>query len=360
MIPVMDKSEADPVLVDAVTRIFSELCTPDVINRAEEGEPQGQLWSKLCETAVPWAWVPEDSGGAGLSVVDCGPVLRLAGKYAVPAPVCETLIAGWLLARAGCDVPMTSLTVAPVIRTGTLSLTRDGRLDGEVYRVPYAAGVEQIIVIVPCDNDCAIVSVPGAEVQLSHRTNLAGEPLNDIRFDNLAVTIISRCDHPGLAEALHRVGALVRSFQMAGALERILDMTVDYALEREQFGRPIARFQAIQHNVAVLAEEAAAALCAADNGLLHWARFGIDDMHTEFAIAAAKVRCGEAAARGAKIAHQIHGAIGYAREYHLHQFTRRLWSWTDDFGSVPEWASLLGHLVCREGSKALWPTITAM
>lgn len=356
----MEQRETDSVLANAVTRIFSELSTPDVINRAEDGESQEQLWNTLCETAVPWAWVPEDYGGAGLSVVDCAPVLQLAGKYAVPAPLCETLIAGWLIALTGCNVPMTSLTIAPVNRAGSVTLSPAGRLNGEVYQVPYAAEVEQIIVIVPCDNEFAIVSVPEMDAQLSNGRNLAGEPMNDIRFNDLDVNIIKKCKHPGLVEALHRVGALVRSLQMAGALDRILEMTVDYARERKQFDRPIAGFQAVQHNIAMLAEEAAAAQCAADNGLMQWARFGIDDRRTEFAIAAAKIRCGEAAARGTKIAHQVHGAMGFAREYPLHQFTRRLWSWCDDFGSTSDWASELGYQVCREGSTALWPTITAI
>ena len=359
MMPIREESGADSLLVDTVTRIFSELSTPDVIDRAEEGELQEQLWNALGETAVPWAWVPEDAGGVGLSVTDCAPVLQLAGRYAVPAPVCETLISGWLLAHTGCEVPLTSLTVAPVNNSGSVTLGPGERLNGRLYQVPYAAGVEQIIVVVPCDNEYAIVSVPRSKAQLSPGVSLAGEPLNDIRFDGIAVNIIKKCDHPGLIEALCRVGALVRSFQMAGALDRILDMTVGYSLEREQFGRPVARFQAVQHNIAVLAEEAAAALCAADYGLLQWAGSGIDDMRTEYAIAAAKIRCGEAATRGAKIAHQVHGAMGFAREYPLHQFTRRLWSWSDDFGSVSEWAARLGRLVCRAGSNAFWPTITA-
>ena len=357
--PVMEKSETASVLVNTVTRIFAEFSTPDAVNRSEAGEAQDQLWSALSETAIPRAWVPEDKGGAGLSLIDGAHIPRLAGNYAVPAPVCETLIAGWLLARTGCEVPATSMTVAPVNHAGSLTLSADGRLNGVVYRVPYAAGVEQIIVIVPGDDEYAIVSVPEREAQLSHGANLAGEPLNDIRFNDLSVSILGKCGQPGLVEALRRVGALVRSLQMAGALERILDMTVEYALERKQFGRPIAGFQAVQHNVAVLAEEAAAAACAADNGLMHWDRFGIEDTRTEFAVAAAKIRCGEAVAKGAKIAHQVHGAMGIAKEYPLHQFTRRLWSWCDDFGPTAEWAAALGYLVCREGSAALWPAITA-
>lgn len=356
----MEQSEVNPVLVSAVTRIFSELSTQDVINRAEKGQPQEQLWNALSAAAVPWAWVPEEYGGAGLSVIDCAPVVRLSGKYAVPAPLCETLISAWLLAHTGCEVPITSLTVAPVNSAGSVTLSTKGRLNGVVYRVPYAAEVEQIIVIVPCDSDYAIVSVPEQQAQLSNGANLAGEPLNDIRFNDLNANIIGQYKHPDLIEAVHRVGALVRSLQIAGALDRILEMTVDYARERKQFGRAIAGFQAVQHNIAVLAEEVAAAQCAADNGLMQWARFGIDDTRTEFATAAAKIRCGEAAAKGAKIAHQVHGAMGFTREYPLHQFTRRLWSWCDDFGSTSDWALKLGYLVCREGSTKLWPVITAM
>ena len=137
-------SGTDSVLVDTVTRIFSELSTPDVVNQAEEGKPQEQLWNALREAVIPWAWVPEKYGGAGLAVVDCAPVLRLAGKYAVPAPVCETLITGWLLAWTGCEVPISSLTAAPVNSAGSVTLTPGGRLNGVVYRVPYATEVEQI------------------------------------------------------------------------------------------------------------------------------------------------------------------------------------------------------------------------
>ena len=149
----MNTIGADSVLVDTVTRIFSELSTPTVISQAEEGEPAEQLWNALCESAVPWAWVPEEYGGVGASVADGAAILRLAGKYAAPVPVCETLIASWLLAEAGCEVPLTSLTVAPVNTAESLSLTPNGRLNGVAYRVPYATEAERIIVAVPCSDE---------------------------------------------------------------------------------------------------------------------------------------------------------------------------------------------------------------
>ena len=76
------------------------------------------------------------------------------------------------------------------------------------------------------------------------------------------------------------------------------------------------------------------------------------------AVAAAKVRVGEAAGAGAAVAHQVHGAMGFTFEHRLHQFTRRLWSWRDEYGQESEWAIRLGRLVAADGADALWPALT--
>ena len=111
------------------------------------------------------------------------------------------------------------------------------------------------------------------------------------------------------------MGAAVRAMQIAGAMEAILDMSVGYANERVAFGRPIGKFQAVQHNLARLAGEAAAALAAAgsaadaiSNGAAEEAMF--------LEAASAKIRAGEAAGEGAAIAHQVLGAIGFTRGAH--------------------------------------------
>ena len=161
-------------------------------------------------------------------------------------------------------------------------------------------------------------------------------------------------------DALQRMGAAIRSQQMAGALEQILDLSLTYARDRVQFGRPIARFQAIQHNLASLAGEVAVAGAAADTAASAIIRHGIDDQRTLFAVAAAKIRAGEAAGAGAAIAHQVHGAMGFTREYSLHHSTRRLWAWRDDFGAESVWAMRLGRMATKAGAQALWPALTAL
>jgi alkylation response protein AidB-like acyl-CoA dehydrogenase len=176
----------------------------------------------------------------------------------------------------------------------------------------------------------------------------------------LAVVIDARAA-PGAAAdaaAARRLGALLRAQQMAGALERILEISLDYARNRVQFGRPIARFQAVQQELARLAGECAAAAAAAGAGASALARHGLAHEIAARAAAAAKIRVGQAAGAGAAIAHQVHGAMGFSQEYVLQRYTRQLWSWRDDFGAETEWAQWLGQRVCAAGAEGLWPELT--
>jgi alkylation response protein AidB-like acyl-CoA dehydrogenase len=155
---------------------------------------------------------------------------------------------------------------------------------------------------------------------------------------------------------VQRFGALFRAAQMAGAMEAALALSTRYANDRIQFGRPIAKFQAIQQQLALLAEQAAAASVAVESAASATAA---DRPSSELAVAAAKIRAGEAAGKVAEIAHQVHGAIGFTHEHSLHRLTRRLWSWRDEFGNESHWSRELGRAVMAAGADALWPTITA-
>jgi alkylation response protein AidB-like acyl-CoA dehydrogenase len=130
-------------------------------------------------------------------------------------------------------------------------------------------------------------------------------------------------------------------------------MTVTYANERVQFGRPIGKQQAVQQMLAILAGQVAACGGAAD---IAGTAFDTLDL---MAIAAAKVRAGEAVSIAAPIAHQVHGAIGFTEEHRLHFFTRRLWAWRDEFGSERHWSAILGRHAISAGSDGLWPLVTS-
>jgi acyl-CoA dehydrogenase len=161
---------------------------------------------------------------------------------------------------------------------------------------------------------------------------------------------------PGLknasAEARFDRMALARACQMAGAMQAALDLSVQYTRERQQFGKALSTFQAIQQQLALFAEETAAtnmaavAACrAADRG------------DAVFEIASAKLRANMAVSTATSVAHQVHGAMGFTSEYGLHHFTRRLWEWRSDYGNDRYWADRLGALVAANGAAGFWPAL---
>ena len=336
------------LLRDTATRLFQDLCDAAALRAADDGVWPAALWQAVENAGLCKALVPESAGGSGLAFADAMVIVRAAGQFALPLPLPETMFAGWLLARAGIPVPDGPMTIA---YGDGVSLTLNERgcyPRGQAFRVPWAREHTSIIAI---DNAGCITIVPREACVIEPGENVAREPRD-------TVTAGGRTDQSGDARIdrlqLRAVGAALRAQQIAGALERVLDMTTQYAMDRTQFGRPIGKFQAVQQNLAVLAGQAAASGAAAD-----MATEAVDDTIRLLPIAAAKARCGEAAGVGAAIAHQVHGAIGFTHEHSLHFLTRRLWSWRDEFGNEPEWNQLLGRHMAKAGPHRYWAEITA-
>ena len=342
-------STGDGIVADTANRILSDLCGPDVVNDAEKGIWPAELWGTLEESGLTLAWLDDRLGGAGAEIADGFDVLKAAGAHAAPVPLAETLMAAWLLGQAGLQAPSGPMTLAPVV-AGTALESVGGRVRGTARGVPFARNAEHIAVV--ADGEVALVAA--GDCTIRHGVNLAGEARDDVDFGDTVP--VARAPAPsGLdSDRLIAVGAAVRSAQIAGAMGRILDQTVQYALERSQFGRPIGRFQAVQHRLAELAGESAACEAVTDAAGEAVAAGCFDEAGTAD-IAAAKIRTGEAASAGAAIAHQIHGAMGFTYEHSLHHRTRRLWSWRDEFGNEGEWSVSLGRLVAAQGGDGLWP-----
>ncbi len=158
------------------------------------------------------------------------------------------------------------------------------------------------------------------------------------------------------AESIERelAMAFARAAQIAGALDAALGLAVGYVNERQQFGRPLGKFQAVQQSLATFACEAAAANCAAMG-----AAQALNRGAAEFEIAAAKLRANRAVEIGTTVAHQVHGAIGFTQEYALHHLTRRLWQWRSEYGNDAHWSRRLGSAVTARGADRFWPDLTA-
>ncbi len=355
-------NEDTRLLLDSLDRLFTDHATKTVLDGAESGTFPAALWRAVSDTGVPLAAVPESAGGIGADWSDMLGALRVAGRYGAPIPLAETMIAAWLAAEAGLPVTEEPMSFGPVRPGERLRLERDGeawRLSGHITRIPWGRQARLVLLAEAPGGEAAVALDATNSVAVSEGRNLAGEPRDALTFEAMPVAAGAVASvKPGVDRAeAYRRGALVRAMLMSGAAERALDLALAYVQERKQFGRPIAKFQAVQQNMAVLAGQVAAAIAAADAGAE--AMSHSDPEHRELMIAVAKTRAGDAATLAAELAHQVHGAIGFTREYALQLSTRRLWSWRDEFGSENAWAARIGAIVCARGADALWPTLTA-
>jgi acyl-CoA dehydrogenase len=351
------KMSDDNIIIDATTRIFQDLCDPQTITNAADDSWKAPLWNALEESGLTQAWTPDELGGAGATIVDGFDVLRVSGEFAVPVPLAETLLAGWLLSRAGMIVPQGAMTIAPARAGEQVELGDDGMLSGSARDVPFANEADKIALLARRGGAPVVALVDRAACAVAEGSSLAGEARSRIGFDGVVPEEVSEPVEGLEEDALMQMGAAVRTSQMAGALQAILDISVEYSKERVAFERPIGKFQAVQHNLARLGGETAAAIAAAGSLSDTIGRADAFDDQVFLEVASAKIRVGEAAGEGAAIAHQAHGAIGFTAEHILHRFTTRLWSWRDDFGSESVWAVRLGEMVASRGADELWPMV---
>ncbi|HOM11877.1 MAG TPA: acyl-CoA dehydrogenase family protein [Rubrivivax sp.] len=321
----------DALLADSFERLLAGVCSPAVVREVERSADASALWTEV-----------EASGFLGLLVLQWGgatlrdafPLWLACGAYALPLPLAQTMWARGVLAAAGLPMPAGPVALAPGTR----------REAGGALRcpgVPFGALARALLLRMP-EGEVLCLPLADAAVQ---RCGVHGSLQADIVWPSLPADALRL--PPGTE--LQAAGALITATLMAGALQQLLAMTLRYANERAQFGKPIAKFQAVQQQLAVLAEQAFAARMAAQIGC---AEDGVQPQRLRAAVA--KARAAEAADKAVAIAHAVHGAIGVTAEFDLQLLTRRLQEWRGDHGSASYWHAELGRaLIAAQGRAAL-------
>ena len=329
------------LVIDTADRILSDHCNQQTVDASEAGTFPADLWQNLEQTGLTLAGIPDALGGADGTSSHSLSVIRLCGEHAAPVPIGETYVAARVLAAAGINIPAGPITVA--------ILSPDQQPPLTINHVPFARWCDHLVTVQ--SNEVALWRL--AESEIIEHENIAGEPRDQVvANENPAAT--SRLE--GATRYVERLGAAIRVMLMSGALRSILMQSVAYAMERDQFGRPIAKFQAIQQQLAQMAGEVAASQRAADELLL------ADPWDDVMSVAIGKSRVGDAVAIASEIAHQVHGAMGYTREHPLNLRTRRLWCWRDEYGNEQFWQAMIGRHHCEGGAGAadqLWDRLTS-
>jgi acyl-CoA dehydrogenase len=272
---------------------------------------------------------PESGGGATESAL----VLRALARHSVTVPLAETdLLAAWLATRAELQIPGEGPLTIAIGQAGTSTITG----------VPYAGSAAAVVVALR-DGPALRVAVTEPTV-LSDGHTLGGEPRGTISVPSQGFVVVD-----GAADELMRRGAWVRCVQALGALDAAVEFSVAHTREREQFGRPLSAFQAVQHTLASMAGEVERARAATELAVAAVTDHGFASMQADYAVTVAKVVLGRVVPSVVTAAHQLHGAIGVTLEHRLWLATMRARSWIDEFGDTAWYATRLGRLALAGG-----------
>jgi len=346
------------LIADMAEKIFMDLADPQTINAAKDDDWRNVLWDALEEMQLSRIWVPEELNGAGALPVEILGLATVAGRFALPVPLIETVLANWLLANAGLEGQEGRACVAQTVERKPLILDDEGGVNGMCRRIAFLDEVDWLAALAQRrDGRLVACSFDVDNLDAETEIGISGDSEGIVLMDGLVPDQCALLPVTFTPVSLRLAGAALRSAQIAGALDQALQNTVQYAMERKAFGREIGKFQVIQHNLAVFAGHvaAASAVSLSTSGVLEKISTQPDD--ALLAIASAKIRSGEAASKGAAIAHQVFGAMGFTKESTLHRYTHRMWTWRDDFGSEAEWALLVGSMATASGADGFWPMI---
>lgn len=324
-------SENCAMFAKTADRLFAAEATQAAIEAAERGAFPDALWIQLEELGILSMLVGEDAGGVGADLEDAAAVLRSAGFHAAPGPIVETIVGRWLLARAGvaCEPGVLALLVGCDVTEGSWLRA------GKAVRVV---------------GDRVVLIDPDGAIELG--CDVAGEPRDRLAAGVKTIATARLPDGEGTAR---RAFAVLRAAQMAGAMEWCIERSAAYAQERSQFGKPLAKLQVVQQYLA----QAAGEMVAADVLSAAAARAGAGAA-ANLLVAAARSRGGDAADIVAALTHQVHGAIGFSREYALNFRTRRLIAWRDDGVTTVEWRRVLGEAIGAGGTPPWFALTDAM
>jgi alkylation response protein AidB-like acyl-CoA dehydrogenase len=348
--------------------VFDQATSPDG-DRGRPSVPRGRadpLSARLLDSFQASGFlgvsVPEQLGGSGGSLNDALDVLRGAAYAGVSLPVIEgPILAGWLLRQARLAFPWNDHLA--VTAMGDIRLEEAGRdrvLTGTLETMAWPEVATTLVVPVRQDGQLLVATVGVDALGLpAGSANTAGEPVaRRVRLDRVPVAELAPASigYEAAVETLSRRRALAAAVGMAAALQRTVELTIVYAGQRVQFGQPIARFQAVQTHLARLAADAQRVAVVVDAAQAALGEH--DDPKLDLAlVCAARTLAGEAAILGARLAHQVHGAIGVTMEYPLQRFTRRLWEWEASDGTAVRWAQRLGA-DAMTGPMRAWQLIT--
>ncbi|MFM0071627.1 acyl-CoA dehydrogenase [Paraburkholderia sediminicola] len=320
------------MFTEAIEAILRDRATPEAVRVIESGGAPASIWDAVEEAGFLELLTPESAGGAGLPLSAIAPVFSAFGRYAVPVPLAQSIAARPLLRNTGVAAPAGMTTLA-----GACRRREDGLL--EAPQVPFGMTCDYVLANV--DGDLLLLDARRAERKASGVHGSLSGTLS-WRRDAVPSPLGSNGDEVLLFSAAIHAAAI------AGAMDRVFAMTLRYCNDRSQFGKSIGKFQAVQHQLSVMAQHVASAGIASE-----LAFSGAGAVPERLATAIAKARTSMAVPLVASTAHALHGAIGVTAEYDLQLYTRRLHEWRMADGSEAFWNRMVGNAALKQAHATI-------
>lgn len=299
------------------------------------------LKNEIISSELTKLLVKEDLGGAGMTLTDIIPIIQLSAQYGTPIPFIETIISNFLLSELNIKAENDFITLTN--KTENI-LIKKNKISGNFKSIPYLHLAEKILVETEIKNQKYIILFKKGG-KLTLEKNFLSEPKFDL--DASELEIISMMEKPEPIDVQNLL-INVRSIQSFGAMEKILKLCIEYCSQRKQFGRTLSKFQMIQNHISEIALEV-----AASGASLSTLKNNNKNFYNLKSTAIPKIRTGIASGKVIALSHQVHGAMGFTKEYELSYFTKALNSWRNEFGNEIYWQNILGKLFLNQ-NKNFW------
>ena len=319
---------------------------PDVV------APLGRVWTIAVELGWTGIGIDEDHGGSGGALRDLADIAWALGRHGRSAPILETALGGALRAAVRRPVDVTE-PIALALGPGVSVVVRGEGLvlSGVARDIAWAGQAARIVVrATRADGDEVLVEVdPKTISERSAGRDLIGVPRETLLFDELPLPADAVLASGAVVGRTVRDAAVLRCAAMSGAMAAARVSAGEHVQVRHQFGRPLARLQAVAHNIARIGADVALAEAALEAALSEAEADG-----PGWRALSGLVVHGAAATSVARLAHQCLGAMGITREHALHRATLRLWAWRDELVPTSVAARRLGQAAVRAGREPMW------
>ncbi|RHW38400.1 acyl-CoA dehydrogenase [Lysinibacillus yapensis] len=345
-------SEMKEMILEVVEKMFKKTVDKETVDLAENGHWAESVWQILKDNEILNVAVSESAGGAGGDIDDLLSLYQLVGKYAVPIPFTETTLSNYILESYQLAISNDSITYC--LPQTSLVMNDDQTISGTLINVPWARHVKEILAFAHSSEGVFPVRLSLKEATIHPNTNLAGESRDTVTFNqSKSLQVQSTPLSDDQLQDLNTIDTAAKNALMCGAIEKAFLLSVQFAKEREQFGRPIHRFQLVQQHLALLAGEQAIASSSLENMIA-----ALLEGREQNEVAYTRIRLDEASRIVSTSAHQVHAAIGVTHEHSLHQYTRRLWSWREEGLTANHWKKVVANTLLTTPFDDLWSYLT--